>query len=96
MADSTTDVPPIVTPAYLDKGLWLVVLTPLLAILSGWLHLSLSAPELVGVVLPVVTYIVMHKWKTATLTAAALQAGATAAAAVTSTSAAANVLRGGQ
>ncbi len=72
---------PIVTPFYLDKALWVTVLTPLLAFIASKLGISLDPIVVVGLILPIVSYIVMHKWKTATLQAATI-AGAAAVAAV--------------
>lgn len=80
MPDSTSTPDPIVTPFYLDKALWVTVLTPLLAFLASKLGISLDPVAIVGLVLPIVAYIVMHKWKTATLQAATI-AGAQAVAA---------------
>lgn len=96
MPDPSTDLSapatPIVTPAYLDKALWLGVLGPVLAIASNKLGINLNAGELVGVMLPIVSYIVMHKWKTGMLQAAQIQ-GQSAVAALNSTKAAADAIR---
>ncbi len=84
---------PIVTPWYLDKAFWLVLLTPLCAILASKLGVSVNPAEAVALILPVVAYILGHKWKTATLQAAKM-AGQTAAGSVTDQAQAAAVLRG--
>lgn len=58
---------PIVTPFYLDKGIWAMILGPLFAIINKKFNLGLSAEEVASTMLPLVTYIVMHKWKTKSL-----------------------------
>lgn len=70
---------PVVTPFYLDKAVWMAVLAPLLALANQKWGLALDATSLIALVLPVVAYIIMHKWKTATLQVAQA-AGAAAAA----------------
>lgn len=67
---------PIVTPFYLDKGLWIALLTPVLLFISSRLGLHLDAAEIVGMVLPVVAYVVAHKWKTTVLTKQAMLSAA--------------------
>lgn len=82
MAD-TVAVPsePNVTPWYLDKGLWVTFLTPLFLLVNQKFGLALNAEMLAGIVLPIVAYIVMHKWKTATLQLADKNAAAAVAGA---------------
>ena len=87
------ETPPIVTPWYLDKAFWLVILTPVCAILASKLGLNINAADLVGLVLPVVAYVLGHKWKTATLQAAQMAANSAAAQVATQSQAAA-ALRG--
>lgn len=72
---------PIVTPWYLDKAFWAMLLAPLFLFINAKFGLSLDAVQILALVLPVVAYIVGHKWKTATLQAAVIAAGATAAVA---------------
>lgn len=62
MANETTPLPSVVTPFYLDKGLWVAVLGTLFAFLNAKLDINLRADEIVGMMLPIVSYIVMHKW----------------------------------
>lgn len=72
---------PIVTPFYLDKALWLTVLGIALPILNAKFGLGLNAEEIIGLLLPIATYVVMHKWKTAKLQAVAMASDAGQAAA---------------
>jgi nucleoside permease NupC len=67
-----------VTPPWLDKGLWVAVLTPVLLFLNQKFGFALDAMTIVGMVLPVVAYIVGHKWKSGTIVAAQLAAKAAA------------------
>lgn len=64
---------PDVTPFYLDKGLWSLMVAPLFAIINAKFKLGLSAEAFVATVLPVVAYIVSHKWKTGTLAKARIE-----------------------
>ena len=57
-----------------------MVLTPLCALLASKLGITVNAEEVIGLVLPVVVYIVSHKFKTASLQKTAMQAGAAAPA----------------
>lgn len=84
---------PDVTPFYLDKALWLMLLGPLIAILNAKLNLGLSAEQVVAVILPIVAYVVMHKVKTMQLQKARIEADA-ASGAITTGAQAAAVLRG--
>lgn len=84
---------PIVTPFYLDKSLWLAVLSPLLAMISKRLGLNLEPSEVVALVLPVVVFIVSSKWKQTSLQKAQIQANV-AMNGVTSETQAAAILRG--
>ncbi len=65
-----------VTPAYLDKGLWVAVLTPVLAILNQKFGLTLDPISLVALALPVAAFIIGHKWKSGTIAAAQVTAAA--------------------
>lgn len=65
---------PVVTPPWLDKALWLAVLTPVCLLLSSKIGIELTAGDVVGLLLPIVSYIVMHKWKTAKLQSAQIAA----------------------
>jgi hypothetical protein len=78
-------VPPIATKFYLDKSLWLVVLSPLFVILSKKLGVELNTTEIVGLALTIATFILGTKYKTTTLTKAAIEAGAAAAQPTTGT-----------
>lgn len=71
------------TPFYEDKGFWAMLLAPLFAYLNSKFNLSLSAAEIVGLVLPVVAYIVGHKYKSAQVLVAEIQASAAKIAAAT-------------
>lgn len=73
---------PTVTPWYLDKGFLLLFLSPLLGFISKKFGVNLDAAEIMGLVLPIVAFIVMHKWKTKNIAEAKI-AGAAAAATVT-------------
>ena len=80
------------TPFYLDKSLWIAVITPIAAIVGSKLGLDLKVEELVGIILPLVTYIVMTKFKSASITVAEVKATAAVnAAAVPAGSPAANL-----
>lgn len=61
---------PVVTPFYLDKGLWVAFMTPVLLLLNQKFGLALDPTALVAIVLPAVGYILGHKWKTGTIQAA--------------------------
>jgi hypothetical protein len=76
MADPVPDVS--VTPFYLDKGLWVSVLTPVLLWLNQKFGLALDAATIIGMVLPVVAYVIGHKWKSSAIAVAQVQAAAAA------------------
>jgi hypothetical protein len=82
MADPVAAVPTdaSVTPFYLDKGLWVAVLAPVLGFLNQKFGLTLDPLVLVGFMLPVVAYILGHKWKSGTIAAAQVVAAQAAAA----------------
>lgn len=61
---------PLVTPPWLDKGLWVAVLTPVLLAVSQQFGFTMDPVSLVSLVLPAVAYIIGHKWKTGTIAAA--------------------------
>jgi hypothetical protein len=63
------------TPLYLDKGFLALLLTPILGILNSKFHLSLDASELLAMALPIVAYILGHKWKTTQIVKANIEAG---------------------
>lgn len=84
-----TTVPPINTPFWLDKSLWVAVFGPLLAVLLKKFGLNMDPAEVIGFVLTAVTYIVMNKWKTATVTKSVIANNAAASAVVTPSQAAA-------
>ncbi len=69
----------VVTPFYLDKAVWAMVLTPIFVLLNAKFGLALDPLAIIGLVLPVVAFILGHKWKTGTLQSAAIAAGAAAA-----------------
>lgn len=56
------DMPPVQTPFYLDKALWLAVLTPLILIINAKFGTALDPAVVAGIVISVVTYILAHKW----------------------------------
>jgi hypothetical protein len=74
------DQPQAVTPFYLDKGLWVAVLTPIVAVLNQKFGLTLDPLALIGIMLPIGLYIVGHKWKSGVITVAQVNAQAAAAA----------------
>ncbi len=80
MADPVAVDPAAATPFYLDKGLWVAVLVPVLALLNQKFGLTLDPTALVGILLPAVAYILGHKYKSAQVQTAAIAAGAVAAA----------------
>lgn len=55
-------VPSVITPPWLDKGLWVAVLGVIFGYVNTKLDINLSAEEIVGLLLPLVAYIVSHKW----------------------------------
>jgi hypothetical protein len=63
-----------ITPWYLDKSLWLLVTNPLLNILSSKLGISLSPEAFIATLLPVITFIIMHKWKSGKIVIAEIEA----------------------
>ena len=67
------------TPFWADKSLYLAVLTPLCLLLSRKLGVELNAVEIAGMVVSVVTFIAMNKWKTKSLQEAAMAVGLSAA-----------------
>lgn len=79
------ETPAINTPFYLDKALWLVVVTPILLLLNSKFGTALDPTTVAGIVVAVVAYIVAHKVKTTVLTNTAMKlandAGAAAVAA---------------
>lgn len=80
MAD-TVPVPlppeaPDITPPWLDKGLWVAVLTPLCALLAAKLGLYIDPVVLAAALLPLALYVLGHKNKTALLQAARINAAA--------------------
>lgn len=77
MADAID--PAAATPWYLDKGMYVLVLTPVLLMLNQKFGLTMSAEAIVALVLPAVAYILGHKWKSAQVQVAAIKAGAAAA-----------------
>lgn len=87
------EMPPLTTPWYLDKTLWIAILAPVLGLISKKLGVNLDPNEVVAMVMPIVIYIVMSKWKAATALKAAIAATA-ASAAITTPSQAAQALRG--
>lgn len=72
--------PAAVTPFYMDKGLYVAVLTPVFLFLNQKFGLALDPAVLIGFVLPIVAYIIGHKYKAATIAAAQVTAQAAAAA----------------
>lgn len=79
--EPVTAVTPIdvsVTPFWLDKGLWVAVLAPILLWLNQKFGLALDAASLVAMVLPVVGYILGHKWKSGVISVAQVTAAAAA------------------
>lgn len=93
-ANDTTGAPAYSTPFYLDKALWVVVLTPILLIINQKFGFTIDANAVLGFVLPAVAYILGHKWKTGTLQKAQIAADA-ASADVKTVSDAAKVLNNG-
>lgn len=63
----------VITPFYLDKALYMALVTPLSAFLARRFGVFLDVEEVVGISLPVVAYILGHKWS-ATQKAIAKQA----------------------
>lgn len=77
---AAADVTPV-TPWYLDKAVYAAVLVPLLTPLLAWVNAKLGTGidanwVVLSVVLPVVTYIAAHKWKSGTIAASQVAAGA--------------------
>lgn len=70
MADPI-DVPPIVTPWYLDKSLWLTIVGFLFTFLNKKIGLNLDANEVVPPLVLLVAYIASSKWKQASATKSA-------------------------
>lgn len=70
------------TPIWLDKGFYAMFLAPLFAILNSKFGLNLNATELLGLIMPVIVYIVSHKWKTSQIITAQIAAQASSAGAI--------------
>lgn len=64
-----------VTPAWLDKGLWVAILAPCLALANQKWGMTLDAGQLAGILIPFAAYIIGHKWKAGTIMAAQVTAG---------------------
>lgn len=71
---------PSTTPFYLDKGLYVAVLSPLFVLLNQKFGLTLDAAAIAAILLPFVAYILGHKWKSGTIVAAQVAARAAAQA----------------
>lgn len=54
--------PPVNTPAWLDKSLWVCVLTPILLFVNAKFGTGLDAATIAGIVIPVLLYVVTHQW----------------------------------
>lgn len=59
-----------VTPFYLDKALYVLVLGALLPILNAKFGWNLNTEQVAAVLLAVVAYVAGHKWKAGTVRAA--------------------------
>lgn len=77
MADPVPDVQ-AVTPWYADKSLYAAVLTPVFLLLNQKFGLTLDPVVVIGLVLPVVAFIVGHKWKSGVISVAQVAAKAAA------------------
>lgn len=62
-----------VTPPYLDKALWAILLAPVLAILNAKLHLGLDTPTVCTLVVAIIAYVVAHKNKSKAIALANIQ-----------------------
>jgi hypothetical protein len=70
-----------VTPWYLDKGIWVTFIALIFTVLNQKFGWTLNAEEIVGLMMPVVAYIVMHKYKSGRVLVAEIQANAATTAA---------------
>lgn len=59
-----------VTPFYLDKAFWMVLLGALLPFLNKLLGINLPTEQIAGVLVAILGYVVAHKWKSGTIRAA--------------------------
>ena len=76
---NSTDVS-AVTPFYLDKAVWVAVLSPLFLWLNQKFGLTMDAGQLAALALPIVAYILGHKWKSGVISVAQVNAQAAAVA----------------
>ncbi len=60
------------TPFYLDQTFWIALLTPVLLALSKHFGVNLDPATLVGMVMPILAYIIGHKWHLVSVTNAAI------------------------
>jgi hypothetical protein len=65
-----------VTPWYLDKALWVMVFGVLLTPVLKKFGVALNIEEVVGLVLPIVAYVIAHKWKSGSIVVAEIAAKA--------------------
>ena len=74
MADTTAAAAPVSTPFYLQPALWIALLTPLCALLSAKLGVTLDAATIASVLLPVAALVFGLLHHSATVTAAQITA----------------------
>ncbi len=67
-----------VSPWYLDKAVYAVVFNMLTTVMLQLFHVNLDPVALGSIALSVVTFIVMHKWKSRAIVVAEIQANARA------------------
>lgn len=78
MSDATTPPSQSVSPWYTDKALYLTVLSVLLPFVSKLVGFQLDPEKVAMFLVPVVAYIVAHKWKAGTVLVAEIEAKAKA------------------
>lgn len=66
MAEQQITVTHVVTPWYLDKSYWLVILGIVAPIIAAKLGVRLNAEQIAADGVGVATFIVAHKWKSGT------------------------------
>lgn len=78
MPEVTPEVPPINTPFFADKSLWVVVLSFILPFIGKKLGVEFNIAEIAGFVATCIAFVAGNKWKTGMLTKEAMAAKASA------------------
>jgi hypothetical protein len=74
MADQSTV--PAVTPFYLDKSLYVTILTPICVMVAKKYGVQLNTEEIASFMALAMSFVVGHKWKSGTIAAEQVKAAA--------------------